>query len=249
MLPSPTLDQQVATGFIRSNITTNEGGVIQEEYAVLYTRDRTETVNQVWMGLTAGCAVCHDHKYDPLSIREFYSMAAFFNNLNGPVMDGNISNPAPTITVPRAEDRPRFEGLAKELAAAKAKVDGRKAVAKGEFAAWLKTVDLTEFANKVPADGLVFHAPLQEQKGNTVAAVVSGKDRTVKFENGYDWSIARSNSRMSETSIALNRSVCRRGSRSVSEEQTAVLWLGWMTRTGSVGGTCGFKPTGSPRIS
>lgn len=199
LLPNPTLDQEVATGFVRCNITTNEGGVIPEEYAVLYTRDRTETVNQVWMGLTAGCAVCHDHKYDPLSQREFYSMAAFFNNLNGPVMDGNISNPAPTITVPRQEDRPRFGALTKELATARAKVDARKASAKADFAAWLKTADPAEYANKVPTSGLVFHAPLMEEKGQSVATVVSGKNRTVKFENGYDWSIARSDKKKAFT--------------------------------------------------
>ncbi len=80
LLPGSTLDQQVASGFNRCNATTNEGGVIPEEYQVLYTRDRTETVSQVWMGLTAGCAVCHDHKFDPISQREFYELSAFFNN-------------------------------------------------------------------------------------------------------------------------------------------------------------------------
>ena len=93
--PARTLDQQIASGFNRCNITTNEGGTIAEEYLVLYTRDRTETVSQVWLGLTAGCAVCHDHKFDPLTQREFYEMAAFFNNTTQGAKDGNIKDTPP----------------------------------------------------------------------------------------------------------------------------------------------------------
>ena len=80
LLPNATLEQKLGSGFNRCNITTSEGGAIDEEYAVLYTRDRVETTSKVWMGLTAGCAVCHDHKFDPLTQKEFYELAAFFNN-------------------------------------------------------------------------------------------------------------------------------------------------------------------------
>jgi mono/diheme cytochrome c family protein len=191
LLPNPTLDQRVATGFIRCNITTNEGGIIDEEYAVLYARDRTETVNQVWMGLTAGCAVCHDHKFDPISQREFYSMSAFFNNLAVPVRDGNIPNPNPVIPVPRAEDRPRLEAITPELAAAKTKVDARKGAAKGDFATWLETAKAEDYGKQAPTAGLVFHAPLKEVAGKVIAITINGKAEQAKFGVGYDFAVAK----------------------------------------------------------
>src|SRR5207244_13481083 len=101
----------------------NQGGLIPAEYLVLYTRDRTETVSQVWLGLTAGCAVCHDHKFDPLSQREFYRLSAFFNNTTQGAMDGNIKDTPPIIMVPRAEDRLRWQALSKHLALARQKVE------------------------------------------------------------------------------------------------------------------------------
>ena len=187
LLPEPTTEQLVATGFNRCNITTNEGGVIAEEYLVLYTRDRTETVNQVWMGLTAGCAVCHDHKFDPISQRDFYQMAAFFNNTTQGAMDGNVHNTPPIITVAKAEDRARLAVLAKELAAAKAKVADRKKVAKADFEAWLKGVKPTDVAGKVPADGMHLHAPFAEGKGKTSAATVLGKEQDLPVDEGTSW--------------------------------------------------------------
>src|SRR5207237_7418554 len=123
----------IATGFNRCNITTNEGGVIPEEYVVLYARDRTESTAQVWMGLTAGCAVCHDHKYDPITMRDFYSLSAFFNNTTQNAMDGNVPNTPPVIPVPRTEDRPRFDAITKELAETRGKLEARKSAANPEF--------------------------------------------------------------------------------------------------------------------
>ena len=81
MLPSPTLDQLIATGFNRNHRGNGEGGIIEEEYAVEYVVDRVETTSTVWLGLTMGCARCHDHKYDPLTQKEFYRFFAYFNNV------------------------------------------------------------------------------------------------------------------------------------------------------------------------
>ncbi len=185
LLPNRTIDQQVATGFSRCNITTNEGGAISEEYLVLYARDRTETVAQVWLGMTAGCAVCHDHKYDPLSMRDFYSLSAFFNNTTQQAMDGNIPNTPPTIVVPRPEDRPRWEVLAKQIEKVKSELAERKKGAAKEFDAWLTRAKADELARTLPTAGLRLHAPLNEGKGEQYRIQVAGQERTLSAKTGY----------------------------------------------------------------
>ena len=111
LLPDATLDQLVATGFNRCHVTTNEGGTIPEEFYVRNVVDRVETTGQVFMGLTIGCAVCHDHKYDPLSQKEFYQLFAFFNNLDGPAMDGNVKDHAPFVYVPTPEQQQERDAI------------------------------------------------------------------------------------------------------------------------------------------
>ncbi len=187
LLPDRTLDQYVASGFNRCNITTNEGGSIAEEYQVFYTRDRTETTAQVWMGLTAGCAVCHDHKFDPLSTKEFYSLAAFFNNTTQAAMDGNIRDTPPTIVVPRNEDRAKWEELTRQLADVRREINSRKEAGKAEFEAWLAEATEAKIAELVPTQGLTLEAPLAEGEGRLIHATVAGAPRELSIPTGFGW--------------------------------------------------------------
>jgi hypothetical protein len=187
LLPNPTLDQIIATGFNRCNITSSEGGAIDEEYRVLYARDRTETTSQVWLGSTLGCAVCHDHKFDPFTQKDFYAFSAFFNNTTQPAMDGNIQNTPPVMTVPKEEDRERYAAIQTDIPAAQKAVDDRKTAAKADFAAWVGHVTATDIVGKLPTGGLVFHAPLNEGQGREVHADVNGATLQLASTTDLGW--------------------------------------------------------------
>jgi mono/diheme cytochrome c family protein len=186
LLPNATLDQQIASGFNRCNITTNEGGVIPEEYAVLYTRDRTETTSLVWMGLTAGCAVCHDHKFDPLSQREFYEMAAFFNNTTQNPMDGNVKDTPPVVMVPLEADRPRWEELTVQVKAAQEQLEARRREARPEFEQWLTHAKPEEITSTLPTSDLELHVPLDDG-GTTVRYQLRDQPREAPLPGTVEW--------------------------------------------------------------
>jgi hypothetical protein len=111
LLPGSTIDQKIATGFNRNNVTTNEGGVIEDEVAAMYSKDRADTTSSVFLGLTVACATCHDHKFDPILQRDHYAFEAFFRNTTQAILDENRPDAPPLVVVPKAEDRNRWSEL------------------------------------------------------------------------------------------------------------------------------------------
>ena len=187
LLPDATLDQVIGSGFNRCNMTTNEGGIIDEEYRVLYARDRTETTSLVWLGMTTGCAVCHSHKFDPLSQREFYEMAAFFNNTTQAVRDGNVQNTPPIVNVPLERDRERWQALELEVPAQRQLIQARRQVARPEFDTWLTTATPESLGDSIPTEGLSLHAKLDEGDGHTTEIQIDGETQTVQLTDAAGW--------------------------------------------------------------
>ena len=111
LLPDPTVEQLIATGFNRNHRINGEGGIIPEEYLVEYIVDRVETTSATWMGLTMGCAKCHSHKYDPISQHDYYRFLAFFNQTE----DADRNDDSPRVPTPTAEQLTQKEELTQKL--------------------------------------------------------------------------------------------------------------------------------------
>ena len=136
LLPNPTLDQRIATGFLRCGVTTNEAGIIEDEYAEIYAKDRADTTSAVWLGMTVGCATCHDHKFDPISQKDFYSLGAFFRNTTQKVMDGNVADTPPAIFVPDTADRTRWDRTRKRMDQLRELMEAERSSAQSALAEW-----------------------------------------------------------------------------------------------------------------
>jgi Protein of unknown function (DUF1553)/Protein of unknown function (DUF1549)/Concanavalin A-like lectin/glucanases superfamily/Planctomycete cytochrome C len=181
LLPNATLDQQIATGFNRCHVTTNEGGTIPEEFHVRNVIDRVDTTGQVFMGLTFGCAVCHEHKYDPISQTEYYQMFAFFNNIDGAPMDGNVKDHAPFVYVPTTEQTQAQNAIIAERKAIEDRHVARREQIGTAFDAWAAwQSELLASGSEIvlqSADppGLSIHLPLDEKSGGTAADTIDEK--------------------------------------------------------------------------
>lgn len=139
LLEEPTDEQLIATGFNRCHVTTSEGGSIAEEVHSRNVVERVVATGTVFMGLTMDCTRCHDHKFDPLTMKDFYSLYAFFNNIDGNPLDGNKKDHAPVLKVWTTESR-------KQLA----ELEARKSDANQQLAELLATIDYKEPAAPTP---------------------------------------------------------------------------------------------------
>jgi len=165
LLPARTVDEVVATGMLRCNLTTNEGGTITEEIFVNQTRDRVESFGVTFLGLTTGCAACHDHKFDPVTQRDFYSLAAFLNNTEEKPWDLNVPDPAPVLRLPADEKRPAVDQALALRAGVQERLDTRRASARALVGAWLTSGHRPQ---AVSSEALELRLRMDEGKGDTL---------------------------------------------------------------------------------
>ncbi|MCA9213760.1 MAG: DUF1553 domain-containing protein, partial [Planctomycetales bacterium] len=187
LLPNPTDEQRIATGFQRCNITTNEGGTIDEENLALYATDRVQTFGWVFLGLTTNCGQCHNHKFDPFTMKDFYSLAAFFRNTTQPAKDGNVKDGrGPALMVPLEEDRARWNAVQDELPEAEAAQQARKQDAKSDYETWLAGVSIESLTKSLPTEGLIVHLPLDEGQGNKLR-MTGTSSQELNVSGTLDW--------------------------------------------------------------
>jgi hypothetical protein len=154
LLPNATVEQRIASGFHRNHMINYEGGAIPEEYHTAYIVDRVNTTGTVWLGMTVGCAQCHDHKYDPVSQRDYYSLYAFFHNVPENGLDGKTGNATPVLKLPTAEQRSKLDQGADAIAKLEQKIGGPIADVDDAQAIWEQEI----------ARGIIHWVPLDLQE-------------------------------------------------------------------------------------
>ncbi len=175
LLPNASLSQKIATGFNRNHATTDEGGVIAEEFRVDYVVDRVKTTSNVWLGLSMECAQCHDHKYDPVTQAEYYQFYAYFNNTRDPGMQTRSGNTAPMVDIPDPEAATK-QRLAREASTSALKTlsDHRSSKAASKtFAEWAQPKQGSA-ESAFPTSGVILHVPCREPEKTQLVSTLEG---------------------------------------------------------------------------
>jgi len=187
LIPNATVDQKIASGFNRNHASSDEGGAIPEELRVSYVVDRVQTTSNVWMGLTMECAQCHDHKYDPISQREYYQFYAFFNNHTDPGMQTRKGNQSPVVTIQDPLYDAKLEAAKAKAKLAQETLDQYRGKAAPGFEKWLASTQATQENAAPPGPAKLAHwLPLDEEKGDKLidqAGALIGTKATGKWNS------------------------------------------------------------------
>ena len=183
LIPNGSIDQKIASGFHRNVMTSDEGGLIEQEYLNLYVVDRVATTGVTWLGITVACAQCHDHKYDPITQKDFYQVYAFFHNVPENGKDGvRDRNPQPFLKVPSAEQSAELQRLDAAIAAAEQKGTALDATLPARQSAWEQS--LTASGPPPAPAGPVVHFPL-DSSGNGTSDSNQPTQGTAKGESSF----------------------------------------------------------------
>ena len=157
LLPNATVDDKIASGFNRNNMINFEGGAVPQEYHAEYIIDRASTTGTVWLGLTVGCARCHDHKFDPIRQKDFYQLVAYFNNVPERGLDGFLGNADPVLPLPTKAQEQQLDALNGRLTSTLAALPEKEIVAQRNE--WQKTA--LAGIPEPSQEGLIAYYPLE----------------------------------------------------------------------------------------
>ena len=213
LLPNATVDQRVATGFNRNHMINFEGGAIPEEYLNEYVVDRVDTTTTVWLGSTFGCARCHDHKYDPIKQKDYYSLYAFFNSVPEKGLDGRAGNAEPILQLPTPQQAAELERVTAQTKIEEAKLDDK--LVSPLLSEWASTK--LSALPKEPRIGLLAHYDMEGSFGDLSGSYRNG--RILKGEvNFVSGPVGRAAELKGETKVDF-------GSSALPQTFTLALWL------------------------
>jgi hypothetical protein len=166
MLPSKTIDALVGSGYVRLGVSSNEGGTIPEELRTNIARERAEAYGAAFMGLTVGCAVCHDHKYDPTTQKDFYALTAFFNNMDERVYNNDRPVWEPVARIPKAQNQAAYDAVIAQRSALAEQMRVARLQERTTVAQWVRSQQ--NAAQAVSEEKLVMRLRMDEGDGNTL---------------------------------------------------------------------------------
>src|SRR5215813_4981688 len=163
LMPMKTLDPLIGSGYVRLGVSSNEGGTIPEELRVNIARERTEAFGATFMGLTVGCAVCHDHKFDPTTQHDFYSLSAFFNNIDEKPFNDDRPVWAPVVRIPTAQKQDTYNRVLAQRSTLQGKLNEMRGNSHAMVTQWLAS--RKDAPRSVDTNRLVLRLRLDEESG------------------------------------------------------------------------------------